>query len=297
MGAVRDLTGQRFGRLLIVKRSANKGNQIMWECRCDCGSITTVWSNSLKRGLTKSCGCYRKEVMRARTKDLTDRRFGRLLVTGRAYNGGRRVMWKCNCDCGKNHVLSGNSLTKTNCPTKSCGCLSREVAGARNFKDLTGRRFGRLIVLGFAGWRIRANGDRGSLWRCKCDCGNEKAIQGVLMLAGTTQSCGCYRQESIRKTRKDITGKRFGRLVAVRRVSNKGTAIMWQCRCDCGNMCIVHSNKMMRGHTRSCGCYAMSCHLTRWHPFLSPDDIPYELAKAQMDTAKIKHKLREMSIP
>lgn len=56
---------------------------------------------------------------------------------------------------------------------------------------------------------------------------------------------------------KDLTGKRFGRLVAVEKVGcNKHGNLRWLCRCDCGNEKIVTSGKLIQQRTRSCGCYA-----------------------------------------
>ena len=56
-----DLTGARFGRLTVIGRAENKGNLTRWECICDCGNSTIVYSNNLRRGYTQSCGCYRHE--------------------------------------------------------------------------------------------------------------------------------------------------------------------------------------------------------------------------------------------
>lgn len=57
-----DLTGQRFGRLIIIKRlSNNKYRSAMWECKCDCGKTIKVTTSHLKSGHTKSCGCLSKE--------------------------------------------------------------------------------------------------------------------------------------------------------------------------------------------------------------------------------------------
>ena len=56
-----DLTGKRFGRLVVVSRAENKGQMCRWNCVCDCGNETTVYSNNLRRGYTQSCGCYRHE--------------------------------------------------------------------------------------------------------------------------------------------------------------------------------------------------------------------------------------------
>ena len=56
-----DMTGMRFGRLVVVSRAENKGNMSRWNCVCDCGNETVVYSNNLRRGYTQSCGCYRHE--------------------------------------------------------------------------------------------------------------------------------------------------------------------------------------------------------------------------------------------
>lgn len=60
--------------------------------------------------------------------------------------------------------------------------------------DLTGQRFGRLIVIGFAG--KSKNGH--SKWLCRCDCGNEKTISYEGLTRGDTKSCGCYLSEKTR---------------------------------------------------------------------------------------------------
>lgn len=56
-----DLTGMRFGRLVVVSRAESKGNMSRWNCVCDCGKSTVVYGNNLRRGYTQSCGCYRHE--------------------------------------------------------------------------------------------------------------------------------------------------------------------------------------------------------------------------------------------
>ena len=61
-----DLTGRRFGRLVVVSRAENVGNMSRWNCLCDCGQETVVYSNNLRRGYTQSCGCFRHECEAAR---------------------------------------------------------------------------------------------------------------------------------------------------------------------------------------------------------------------------------------
>lgn len=55
---------------------------------------------------------------------------------------------------------------------------------------------------------------------------------------------------------KDLTGIRFGRLVAKeRQLSSSGDRhAMWKCMCDCGNTSIVSSHTQLQGHVHSCGC-------------------------------------------
>jgi hypothetical protein len=53
---------------------------------------------------------------------------------------------------------------------------------------------------------------------------------------------------------KDLTGKRFGRLVSQYRVPVLNGVSKWHCLCDCGNECDVDITKLNNGHTKSCGC-------------------------------------------
>ena len=66
MGKLIDLTGQRFGKLVVVKRaenhvSPNGFQKVQWLCQCDCGNMTIVSGGNLRNGTTKSCGCLKVE--------------------------------------------------------------------------------------------------------------------------------------------------------------------------------------------------------------------------------------------
>lgn len=57
-----DLTGQRFGRLIVLKRTDNdKWGNLCWLCKCDCGKKIIVQGGNLKSNNTQSCGCLHKE--------------------------------------------------------------------------------------------------------------------------------------------------------------------------------------------------------------------------------------------
>jgi hypothetical protein len=59
---VKDMTGQRFGRLVVISRAANVGDCAAWNCRCDCGSVTVARGHTMRDGRTKSCGCLAKQM-------------------------------------------------------------------------------------------------------------------------------------------------------------------------------------------------------------------------------------------
>ena len=52
-----DLTGQRFGKLVVISRESRYNRNATWRCLCDCGKETVVRGDVLKRGTTQSCGC------------------------------------------------------------------------------------------------------------------------------------------------------------------------------------------------------------------------------------------------
>ncbi len=60
-----DLLGQRFGRLVVTEclgQQEKTGRRILWKCKCDCGNEIVARSDCLRRGVTKSCGCYSRDV-------------------------------------------------------------------------------------------------------------------------------------------------------------------------------------------------------------------------------------------
>ena len=66
-----------------------------------------------------------------------------------------------------------------------------------NKVDLTGKRFGRLVVLEQAEYHIDKKGRKTKMWKCKCDCGNETIVRHGGLQKGTTTSCGCFHKEIV----------------------------------------------------------------------------------------------------
>ena len=97
MGKIRDLTGQRFGRLVVVKLSEKRiGRSACWVCRCDCGNYKTVMSYHLVSGRTRSCGCYMNEsrITRAIRHGMSD---------SNLYNVWRGMRSRCNLETTKSY--------------------------------------------------------------------------------------------------------------------------------------------------------------------------------------------------
>ncbi len=69
MGLLIDLTGKRYGRLVVLGIAERRSGQTMWKCQCDCGNIVITYGREIKKGNILSCGCYRKERIKlANTK-------------------------------------------------------------------------------------------------------------------------------------------------------------------------------------------------------------------------------------
>ena len=95
MGKLKDITGERFGRLVVVERVENDSNgQAMWLCQCDCGSEPKVIRGSqLRNGKISSCGCFHKE-------QLSDFRTTHGMAKCRLYRIWKNMKQRC---CNKNH--------------------------------------------------------------------------------------------------------------------------------------------------------------------------------------------------
>ena len=147
-----------------------------------------------------------------KAKDLTGQRFGRLVVLGKEEEPYRSPItgkptrrWRCRCDCGKEIVVLQNALTRKN-GTRSCGCARAEKARA-NAIDMTGQRFGRLIVLGPVELDAPLSNGQKLAWRCRCDCGNEIVITRKGLVSSKTKSCGCLLAESSAKRLPSAVGQ------------------------------------------------------------------------------------------
>lgn len=121
MGKKLDLTGQRFGRLTVVKDvGSDKQGKALWECSCDCGNINIVPGVKLRNGHTRSCGCLRSITSTIHGKQGT-----------RVYNTWSIMLQRCNNHRNPNyHYYGGRGISV---------CPEWELSFVAFYKDMGDR--------------------------------------------------------------------------------------------------------------------------------------------------------------
>ena len=110
---LRDLCGQRFGRLLVQQRANKPGRRVVWQCVCDCGAQVSVVADPLLDGRTRSCGCLRDEVTSARTMTHGHTRGARgQTKASREYRSWDHAKSRCFCATdAKYPIYGGRGIT------------------------------------------------------------------------------------------------------------------------------------------------------------------------------------------
>lgn len=181
-------------------------------------------------------------------------RIGHLTVTeatSQRKNG--YTVWKCVCDCGNEILLDTRYLQRGT--MQDCGCISKRTTHQQckdgllhpGQKDLTGQRFGKLVCVSPTAQRGKSGG---TVWLCRCDCGNECLAVSTQLTQGYKKSCGCRGYPPI----DDLTGKVFGKLTVIEQTGWKNGTCYCRCHCECGNETTVRYAYLITGHTKSCGC-------------------------------------------
>lgn len=253
--------GMAIGNLVVIEEAAASRAGRRWICRCVCGEITCPLDYALRAGRTRSCGAegckdWRWHGVPRRITDRTGHRYGALVVERRYKPGRSGARWECRCDCGAKLVLSHSDLVSKSFCSVHCPMRAQTVLRA-------GHRIERLVLIEpapIASYEYPR-------WRCRCDCGAEVILTESKLRKSYTRSCD--RLECRLATKKkasravDRSGERFGFLVALRMVDHPAYAVAWECRCDCGNIVAVSSDKLRKRRACSRSCPAMSARRMR----------------------------------
>lgn len=141
----------------------------------------------------------------AQLENLKGRTFTRWKVLYRApdyiapKSGQHRVRWHCRCECGTERDIDATCLK--NEASKSCGCLSRDLASKAHFMDLTDKHFDKLKVIKRVEDRVYKNGRHTMQWLCECECGNTRIATTNDLRSGDAHSCGCDSIYTIQKNK------------------------------------------------------------------------------------------------
>ena len=143
MGKIKDLTGQKFGHLTVIKDTGERKNrQVVWECECDCEkhSRIKVVVQALRTGHTTSCGCSRKGK---NVIDLTNQIFGDLTVLQQSrVDNQRKAWWLCKCKCGNTREVIGTELRSGNV-TACFDCTQKNIKyKVKTYEEIKNKKFG-----------------------------------------------------------------------------------------------------------------------------------------------------------
>lgn len=129
MNNVKDITGQRFGRLVVKEMAYKKNGFDYWLCMCDCSKEKIIRGWSLRKGITQSCGCLQRDkVLSANLKEISGEKFGRLTAIRFIRKKGSNTYWEFECECGKKIIAQKTAVMSGF--TNSCGCIQKEKAKA-----------------------------------------------------------------------------------------------------------------------------------------------------------------------
>lgn len=204
-----------------------------------------------------------RESTRTKYSYLIGKRNGKLVVKeiiDMRYEKRTIVGAKCVCDCGEVYNISLNHfLHRTNL---SCGCDLREKKSKSQIADLSGKRFGRLLVLSQTPRILTKYVE----WECLCDCGNRCRVKTSQLKSGKTQSCGCLQKENTKQAvTKDLTGYvspngiKFISQYSKKKIVGEAGVWIWNCLCPyCGDIFQALPAKVFSNHIMSCGCQKSS---------------------------------------
>lgn len=194
-----EMIGKIFGKWTVLEKTEHRNSDrcIMYLCKCECGTIKEVSGVNLRRGKSKSCGCYKKASI-----NLTGLIFDKLTVLERIDNkNNKEINWLCQCECGNTCIRTTYQL-RNKAHFHSCGCYTKEQAKTINpGYNLINKKFNFLTVKELLPERNN-RGDK--LWRCQCDCGNKTIVSSYHLINGEVASCGCIKQSIGEKHIEDI---------------------------------------------------------------------------------------------
>lgn len=203
----KSLVGKIFEDLLVIgdgndyiSPSGQSSRTLIVECQCLSSSKFQVRYSHLLSGATTSCEfCRKNKIRKSKTKNLLGMVFGNLEVidSGSGYtnsNGVHAVTWLVKCHCCRSHPFEVRAGALLRGKSTRCSVCAADRISETLVHDLSGKRFGKLLV--------RGRGERsstGTKWKVSCDCSPD-VVYSVFannLIRGFTTSCGCGNESGI----------------------------------------------------------------------------------------------------
>ena len=162
----------------------------------------------------------------------------------------KRILFLCQCDCGKERIVSGTSLK--NGAIKSCGCTRK--AKKRLASSMIGETFNGNVVMRESDLSDPRNVNGKRNWICICECGNEFITTTELITSNRITGCGCYKEKKLDKLKEKLVGKTFGSLQVIGFSGKIKNKLYFKCKCKCGNEGDFYSWSLLNNEIVSCGC-------------------------------------------
>ena len=185
-----EIIGQTFGDLFVLSKVIDS-NPPKYLCRCSCGVETVAYKKYLVSGRKTHCGCKTVRKSGADNRNFHDyvgKTLGELIVLEElpphiTPNGSKQRIVRCRCSCGTETTTRLENAKKNG---KCNKCLRKDKR-----VDITGKCFGKLVVISMADDYISPSGHRLSRCNCQCDCGKTTIVNMSGLVTGSTKSCGC----------------------------------------------------------------------------------------------------------
>jgi hypothetical protein len=271
------VVGQKFGKLEVLGFSHKKDGESYWNCRCVCGDESYHRKSFLVRGIRNQCRHCGKDASRNRLELGSIYGSWKILSEERGSHGETTYLCECECGTQKNihpSVLKSNRRNKCNdCATKESGIVKRLILNP-------GDKFGKWTVLE----QTEGKTHRTS-YKCRCECGNERVIDGTILKNGESTQCKTCSQLETRLLvmgRKDDYYSRiqphdkFGSWEVLGLPIRRKGIIKVHCRCDCGNETYIYCSNLLSGQTTRCHDCAMKSRITHGHTVGGKPTLTYK---------------------
>lgn len=252
---IKSRTCQKIGKATILDYSHTKSGVNHWHWLCDCGNKGISSIANLKKKKDGGCRkCFSKmDNYWKKPKDYVGQVFGELTVLSFVRSDGGRTYWNCKCSCGKEEVLSLNSLKRRE--NKSCwDCYIKSRFVGENHPNYNknvkvGQRINNLTIINIFTRNLK------TYCLTKCDCGEEREIYiNNIFLSKTCKKCALNKRRGVLSPSfEDLSGKKINNLTIVS-LSHFDNGSHWNCLCDCGNNTVVKAGLLNSGQIKTCGC-------------------------------------------